>query len=123
MCYTYYKVDQINMLEALLVILIILWLGGYLRIDGLSIPDLQLFTLNNQPITLWNILILLVLCALIGALPSPFRQIAGVLLILWILSILGILALGGLSSMLVIAIIVGLVLYLFGFRDRGTPPL
>ncbi len=111
------------MLEALLVVLIILWLGGYLRVDGLSIPDLQLFTLNNQPITLWNILILLVICVLIGALPSPFRQIAGVLLILWILSILGILALGGLSSMLVIAIIVGLVLYLFGFRDRGTPPL
>lgn len=105
------------MLEALLVILIILWFGGYLRVDGLpQLPDFYLFSLNGQPITLWNILILIVISALIGVLPSPFREIAGVLLILWVLSVLGILAFGGLSSMLVIAIIVGLILYLFGFR-------
>lgn len=105
------------MLEGLLIILIILWFLGYLRVDGLPpIPDFYLFSLNGQPITLWNILTLLVISALIGILPSPFREIAGVLLILWILSVLGILALGGLSSMLVIAIIVGLILYLFGFR-------
>ncbi len=105
------------MLEALLVILIILWFLGYLRVGGLPpIPDFFLFSLNGQQITLWNILTLLVISTVIGVLPSPFREIAGVLLILWVLSVLGILALGGLSSMLVIAIIVGLILYLAGFR-------
>jgi hypothetical protein len=100
------------MLAGLLIILIILWFLGYIHIDGLTIPDLVLFTVNGQPITLWNILILLVVAAVIGSLPSPFREIAGVLLILWILSVLGILAIAGLSSLLVIAFIIGLVLYL-----------
>jgi hypothetical protein len=100
------------MLAGLLILLIILWFLGYIHIDGLTIPDLVLFTINGQPITLWNILILLVVAAVIGSLPSPFREIAGVLLILWILSVLGILAIAGLSSLLVIAFIIGLVLYL-----------
>lgn len=104
------------MLETLLVILITLWFLGYLRIDAIPVPDLVLFSLNGQSITLWNILILLVIATVIGILPSPFREIASVLAVLWVLSVLGILALGGLSSMLVIAIIVGLVLYLAGFR-------
>ncbi|MBI2596352.1 hypothetical protein HYW46_06485 [Candidatus Daviesbacteria bacterium] len=104
------------MLEALLVILIILWFVGYLSVGAFPIPDLILFNINGQPITLWNILILLVISSVIGVLPSPFKEIAGVLFILWVLSVLGILAFGGLSSMLVIAIIVGLILYLAGFR-------
>lgn len=104
------------MLETLLVILIGLWLLGYLRIDGLIIPDFFLFSINGQPITLWSLLTLLVFSALIGILPSPFRQMAGVLLVLWVLSVLGILAFGGLSSMIIIAMIVGLILYLVKFR-------
>ncbi len=104
------------MIEVLLVILIILWFAGYLRVGTFPIPDLVLFNINGQPITLWNILILLVISAVIGVLPRPFRQIAGVLLVLWILSVLGILAFSGFSSMLVIAIIVGLILYLAGFK-------
>lgn len=104
------------MLEILLVILILLWFGGYLRIGTFPIPDLVLFRINDQPITLWSILILLVITSVIGVLPNPFKEIASVLFILWVLSVLGILALGGLSSMLVIAIILGLILYLVGFR-------
>ncbi len=104
------------MLETLLLVLIVLWLLGYLSIDGLVIPDFSLFSINGQPITLWNLLTLLVLSAVIGVLPSPFRQMAGVLLVLWVLSVLGILAFGGLSSMILIAIIVGLILYLVKFR-------
>jgi len=102
------------MIGVLLIVLIVLWFFGYIHITGLTIPDFVLFTINNQPITLWNILILLVVMALIGILPSPFRQIASVLLILWVLSILGILAIVGLSSLLVVAIIVGLAVYLIG---------
>jgi hypothetical protein len=102
------------MIAVLLVILVLLWFLGYVRLDALPIPDLQLFVINGQPITLWNILIFLVIAGLVGILPSPLRQIAGVFLILWVLSILGILAIAGLSSLLVLAIIVGLIAYLLG---------
>lgn len=100
------------MILGLLVVLIILWFLGYVRIGALPIPNLVLFTINNQAITLWNLLILVLISSLIGILPSPFREIAGVVLVLWILSTLGILAIGGLSSILVIAVIVGLIIYL-----------
>lgn len=101
------------MLEALLVILIILWFLGYISIPGLAIPNIVLFTINNRPITLWDILILVVVVWLLSILPSPFREIAGVLLLLWILATLGIFAIGGLSSWIVIAIIAGIVIYMF----------
>ena len=100
------------MIAGLLVILIILWLLGYIHISLFTIPDLTLLTLNGQPITLWDILILLVIGTVIGILPSPFREIAGVLLVLWILSVLGIIAIAGLSNLLIIAIIIGLILFL-----------
>jgi hypothetical protein len=95
-----------------LVILIALWVLGYLRIPGLVIPNIVLFTFNGVPITLWNVLILLVVAWAIGVLPRPFREIAGILLLLWILSTLGVLAITGLSSLLIIAIIIGLAMYL-----------
>lgn len=100
------------MLVALLVILIILWYLGYVSVGNVNIPNMILFTINGQQVTLWNLLILLVISAIIGILPSPLREIAGVVLILWILSVLGILAFAGLSSILILAIIIGLVLFL-----------
>lgn len=103
------------MLTALLVILIILWFLGYISVGvpGLEFFDVALFTINNQTISLWDLLIFLVIVSLVGILPTPLRQIVGVILILWILSTLGILAIGGLSSILVIAIIIGLIVSLF----------
>lgn len=100
------------MLIALLVILIILWYLGYVSVGNVNIPNMILFTINGQQVTLWNLLTLLVIGAIIGVLPSPLREIAGVVLILWILSVLGILAFAGLSSLLILAIIIGLVLFL-----------
>ena len=99
------------MLTALLLILILLWFFGYIRIDGLSVPDITLFTINGQPITLWSILILIVVAWAISILPTPFRQIVAVLLIVWILAVLGILSLSGiaLSNIIVLAIIIGIV--------------
>lgn len=102
------------MLVALLVILIILWFLGYVRVGGITIPDISLFVLNGQEITLWNILILLVLSGVVGILPRPFREIAGVLVVLWVLSVLGILAFTGLSNLLVLAVIIGLIVFLIG---------
>lgn len=103
------------MLGILLIILIALWFLGYLRVDGLpTIPDIQLFIINGQSITLWNLLIFAVICVAIGILPSPFRQIAGVLLFIWVLATLGILAISGLASIIVIAVIIGILLALLG---------
>lgn len=100
------------MLIAIIIILIILWFLGYAPITGLNIPDVTLFVINSHPVTLWNLLILAVVAWAISILPSPFREIGGVALVLWVLSVIGILAISGLSSILVIAIIVGLVLYM-----------
>lgn len=97
------------MLEILVVVLIVLWLTGNLAIPGLAIPRVTLFSLNGHPITLWNILIFIVTVWAASLLPSPFKEIAGVLLVLWVLSLLGIIAFAGLTNLLVIVMIVWLV--------------
>lgn len=101
------------MLIAIIVILIILWFLGYVPITGISIPNLTIFTINNHPVTLWEILILSVIAWAIGILPRPLQAIASVLLLLWVLSVLGILAIAGLSNIIVLVIIVGLVISIF----------
>ncbi len=98
----------LDMLLAIVVILGILWFLGYIHI-GISLPDITLLTINGHAVTLVELLILLVAGWAISVLPNPFKTIAGVLLILWILSTLGILAVGGLSSILVLVIIIGIV--------------
>jgi hypothetical protein len=99
------------MLIALLVVLIVLWVLGFLP-TGVNIPNISFFTINGHDITLLNLLALIVISWIVGLLPSPFRLIASVLLVLWVLSVLGIFAFAGLSQWLVLTIIVGLVFYL-----------
>jgi len=101
------------MLVAIVIILIILWFLGYAPITGISIPNLILFSINNHPITLWNILILAVIGWAISILPRPLQAVASVLLVLWILSVLGILAIAGLSNIIILVIIVGLIISIF----------
>jgi hypothetical protein len=101
------------MLIAIVIILAILWFLGYAPISGISIPNLVLFSINNHPITLWNILILAVVGWAISILPRPFQAVASILLLLWILSVLGILAIAGLSSIIVLVIIIGLIASIF----------
>jgi hypothetical protein len=102
------------MIAAIILLLIVLWFLGYIRVGGLVIPDYNLFSINGRNITLWNLFLFLVILWAIGVLPSPLREIAAVMLILWILSTVGVLAIAGLSNILVIALIVGLILSLFG---------
>jgi hypothetical protein len=99
------------MLFALLVVLILLWTLGFLPV-GANIPNITLFAINGHEITLLNIIVFAVIAWIVGLLPSPFRLIATILLVLWVLSVLGIFAIGGLSQWLVLTIIVGLVFYL-----------
>lgn len=101
------------MLIAIVVILLILWFLGYAPISGISIPNIVLFTINNHPVTLWEILILAVIGWAIGILPRPFQAVASVLLLLWVLSVLGILAIAGLSNIIVLVIIVAIIVSIF----------
>ncbi len=101
------------MLFAILIILIVLWFFGYVPLGTIYVPNIVLFSIGNHQITLWNILILLVIGWVISILPRPFREIASVLLLFWVLSVIGILAIAGLSNILVIAIIVGFAFYIF----------
>ena len=101
------------MIIAIVVILIILWFLGYVPISGISIPNIELFSINNHPITLWSVLILLVVGWAISILPRPLQAVASVLLLLWILSTLGILAIAALPNIVVLIIIAVLVFSLF----------
>jgi len=102
------------MLAAIILILLVLWFFGYVNIGNINLPDFPLFTLNGNVISLWDLLILVVIVWAIGVLPSPLRQIAGVGLVLWILATLGIIAIAGLPSLILIAIILGLLFALLG---------
>jgi hypothetical protein len=97
------------MIGVIVVLLFLLWLLGYVQVPGLMIQDAVLFSLNGRPITVLNLLVFVLILWAIGILPSPFREIAGVLFVLWILSLLGFIALAGLSNLILIAIIVGIV--------------
>ena len=101
------------MLVTIVIILIILWFLGYASVSGISVPNFVLFTINNHPVSLWEILILAVVGWAIGILPRPLQAVASVLLVLWILSALGILAIAGLPSIIVLIIIIALIISIF----------
>lgn len=103
------------MLAVLVIILAVLWVFGYIRIDGLNIPDMALFTINNQVVSIIDLMLLALVGTAISLLPSPLREVGGVLLILWILAVLGVLSIAGigLPSIIMFAIIIGLVFALF----------
>jgi hypothetical protein len=101
------------MLIVLVIILVALWLLGYTPISTAFVPNPVVLTINNHPISLWEIFILIVIAWAIGILPRPLQAVASILLILWVLSVLGIFAIAGLSNMLVVIIIVGLIISIF----------
>src|SRR5690242_19551992 len=97
------------MLILILVLLFVFWLFGY----GITnILPVSLFRFNGHIVTLWDLLIFVIVVWLITSLRSPFGEIASILIILWVLSIFGIIAVAGVANLLVIAIIVGLLLYI-----------
>lgn len=102
------------MIGVLIVALLVLWFFGYLHFAQLPIHNVTLFQINAHIVSLWDALIFLVIVWALTVVPPPLRHVAGVLLVLWVLSTLGIIAIGGLSSLLIIAIIVGLVYSVIG---------
>ncbi len=101
------------MLQTILVLLIILWFLGIVQIPGIVLRDITLFTIRGHRVTLWELLIFIIIAWAIEALPSPFRQIAVILVLLWVLSILGVIAIAGLSNLIVLAIIIGIIFAIF----------
>lgn len=97
------------MLSVVLLILIVSWFGGYGPFLAFRVP---LFELMGQTITLWDILIFLVIIWVIDLLPGFLRQVAGVALILWLLSLFGLLAIPMLPNLIVLALIIGIGLQL-----------
>ena len=103
------------MIETFIVLLALLWAFGYIHIGGINFPDVQLFIINGREISLLHLLVFFIVMWAISILPTPFREISGALLFLWVLAILGIISLTGigLPSIFVFAIIVGLIASLF----------
>ena len=102
-------------LIAILLILFLFWLMGY---GPFQVLHIILLRFNGLAITIWDVLIFLVLIWLVGSLPSPFRQIAVIFILIWILSLLGVIAVAGLSSILIIAIVAGVLLYVLSGGGR-----
>jgi len=98
------------MAQFVLAIIVILWILGFINIPFINTV---LFSLFGRPITLYNILVLLIVLWIIEILPSPIRQIIMILLLLWLLSVLGIITIGGFSQLVVVAIIIGVIVSIF----------
>jgi hypothetical protein len=106
------------MLITLLVLLVVLWFFGYIHVSNFTLPDIALLSVNGHVVTLVEALIFFVIVSAVGVLPTPLRQIGFAVVLLWLLSTLGVVAISGLASILVLAIIVGLVAALLrGFES------
>jgi hypothetical protein len=101
-----------DMVEFALAVLVILWLMGYVQIPWLHIPRITVFSFNGRPITFFDILIAIVVIWLIDLLPTPFREVSILLLLLYVLSLFGIIAIAGFSNIVVIAIVLGILFFL-----------
>lgn len=101
------------MILTVLIFLALLWILGYVQIPFIPFRDITLFELLGRVITLYDVLIFALMVWLIELLPNPFRALASVVLVLWLLSFFGIIAIAGFSQIVVLALIIGLVVYLF----------
>lgn len=96
----------------LIGILVVLWLLGIINIPWLMKPNFPAINILGFELTIEKLLVLGLLIWIASSLGGPLRQIVWVLVILWILSALGIIAIGGLSNLLVIGVVVGLIMSL-----------
>lgn len=99
------------MIEAALVILISLFVLGYVSIPGVTIPNYHLYTFNHHSITLYEILIFVVIFWMLKILPSYLRIVAGALLIIWIASTLGFIMVKGLPLVIIFVLILVVVFH------------
>lgn len=102
------------MIQVLVLILLALYLTGNISINmpGLGYLKMVLFSINGRAITLLNLLIFIVVVSAVESLKSPFREIAAILVVLWVLSVFGIITIVWSANFIVIGIIALLLLSL-----------
>ena len=105
------------MVEVILALLVILWVLGFVKVPWFKIPHMVLLEFNQHPITLRDFLLFILIIWIVSILPKPLRIVAGLIFVLWVLSIIGVVAVSGLPNLLVLALIIGLFLYVFGFTN------
>lgn len=99
------------MINIFLIILILLLVANNISIPFIHAP---LFVLFGHPITLFHIMVFCLLGYLANYLPSPFREIIGLVVILWVLSAFGIFAIfGWFSNLLLLVIVLALLFSIF----------
>lgn len=96
----------------IVAIVVILWLLGVIAIPWLTLPHLTILSVLGYTFTLQRLLILGLLIWLSLSAGAPFRQMFWVFVILWLLTTFGIIVVGGMPTLIVIAIVVGLILSL-----------
>lgn len=101
------------MITAVLLFLIFLVVLGYIDFPIFPIRDISLFNLFGQTISLYDLVVFLIILWIVDLLPWPFRGLATVILVLWLLTFFGIIAISGFSNILLIALVVGMVAYIF----------
>lgn len=101
------------MLSLILILLIILFILGYLQIPAFPLTDMTLFVFLGRAISLYDLLLFGLILWIIQALPWPFKGLASLILVLWLLSFFSIIAIPGFSNILVLALIVGIIGYIF----------
>jgi hypothetical protein len=101
-------------LTALLLVLLILWLLGYLQIGDVAFLRMPVATVAGRQITVLDLLVAISVIWVIAALRGPIALAAFVLLILLGLSIFGLVAIEGipLTSLVVLVAIVGLLVHI-----------
>ncbi len=106
------------MLVALIVVLFILWLLGFLEIENLGFLRTPVFRADGAVVTLLDLLVGLAIILVIAALPGPLGIAAGVLFVLWLLSLAGLIAIEGipLGALILLVLIIGLLVHLFTRR-------
>jgi hypothetical protein len=82
---------------------------GYGPVAALHIP---LFSIGKFAVNLWDVLIFLLIIWLIDTLPGPIRAVVIIMLVIWLLGIFGLIVIPMFSNIVIIAMIVGLGLYL-----------
>jgi len=102
------------MLIILLIFVALLLITGNINIPGIQIANPTLFYALGHSFTLFNLLLLILVIWSLSFLGGFLRDIVAVLIFLWVLSLFGIVITSSFSSLLVLAIVLGIVLHILG---------
>jgi hypothetical protein len=99
-----------NPIKWVIVVLIILWLAGFIQIP---IFNTAIFSVFGRPFTIHHLLILLIVGYIIRFLPGILQTAVAILLILWLVSTFLIVSLGGLANLFFLIIIIAILFSIF----------